>query len=350
MANLGPGLPYATPWRRYQMPFTRLERGKGIKAESSVGPWTHPSGTAAMDIYVNDDAFFTLASPLESYKFTMTDGGLANDYIGASANHFQNNMFWTNGLQGINTNPRKMRLSQPANDTDEAAKACINVVNPGTDSVYFKERDTENRVGNKAELVTIEPGLHFAFNTTDPKIYANNDYYEFTLDYDYLRQLPKQYNGAWSCWMHIPCDAGDYTYSQNLPSELNLRAFSLYMNPIRFGPKQEFTDISAVTAKDYGITTYLISKPKGEDWLGTHVIAQPFGVDTANETVKLMSLDADFSIGDSTDFHAPMHHSALDAGAERQQDLRLELTFPDITVGPATMIRGQYLQMVIVPN
>jgi hypothetical protein len=350
MAGLGPKLPWATPWKRYQIPFTRLERGKGIRAESSVGPWNHPSGTGAMDIYVNDDVFFTLSSTINPYKFTMTNGGLANDFIGASANHWQSNRYWIDGFEGVNTAARKMRLSQPANDTDEAAKACINVVNPGTDSVYFKKRDTENSLGNKAELITIEPGLHFAFNTTDPKLYETDDYYEFTLDYDYLRKLPKQYDGTWSCWMHVPRTAGDYTYSQDLPSELNLRNFSVYINPIRFGPKQFFTDIDAATAKDFGLTAYLISKPKGEDWLGEHDVAHALSSTTSNETVRPISLDTDFSIGDFSNMQVPMHHSADDAGAERQHDLRLELTFPDITVGPAIMMRGQYIQVVIIPH
>jgi hypothetical protein len=242
-----------------------------------------------------------------------------------------------------------MKLGKPVNDTDFSAKACINVVTPGDSSNYVFGRDTKNRLGNKVELVTIEPGLHLGFTTTDPRIYETSDSYEFVLDYEYLSKLPKKYHGGWSCWMYAPTSAGDYTYSQDLPSELNLRPFSVHINPIRFGVKQKFDNIG-VTAKDFGITTYLISKPKGENWLGEHNIPTIFGSDTANQTVKLMSMDVDFSKGDSTDFHAIMHHSTMHGGAQRQQDLRLEMTFPDTTVGPATMIAGQYLQVVIIPH
>jgi hypothetical protein len=348
MPNLGPGLPYATPWRRYQKPFTRLKLGEGIKAEASVGPWDHPSGHAAMDVFVNDDAFCTFASPIESYRFVMTNDS-GGDFVGASNNHFKMNRYWIDGVQGTSIGPRKMRLQKPVNDNNLTGKSVINVATPEAESVYFKKRDTVNRLGNKTELITIEPGLHISFCTNDFYAYADDDYYHFELDYDYIRQLPKVYNGAWTCWIYVPGEAGDFTYTQDLPSELNLRPFSVHINPVRYGPKQDFTNITA-GAKDFGLTTYLISKPKGEDWLGEHDIAHILGSTTSNETVKAITLDTDFSIGDSTDMHATMHHSVDNAGAERQQDLRLEITFPDTTIGPATMYRGQYIQVVIIPS
>ena len=351
MANYGPDLPYSTPWRRYQMPFTRLELGKGISEEAMVGPWNHPSGTSAMDVFVNDDAFFTFATGPDRYRFAMTDDA-SGDFIGAGASHWVSNEFWINGGKGLYTGTdKKMRLGKPVNDKDFAGKACINVVTADTDSAYYLAKDTESRVGNKVELITVEPGLHIAFATTNKTAYATNDYYDFTLDYDYLRQLPKEYNGVWSCWMYVPIDSGEYTYSHDLPSELNIRGFNIYLNPMRIGPKQKFTDISAIVAKDFGLTGYVISKPKGEAWLGEHVIPTPFpSSPVANQTVKEISTDIDFSIGDLSRRSVAMHHSATHQGGERQDDLRIELRFNDTTVNTAEMIAGQYIQVVIVPQ
>jgi len=61
-------------------------------------------------------------------------------------------------------------------------------------------------------------------------------------------------------------------------------------------------------------------------------------------------LDIDYSIGRSSIEHADMHIATADAGAERKQNLRLEIGFPSITTTEATMQPGQYIQVVLAPH
>tara|TARA_R100000458_G_C8133250_1_gene147408 strand:- start:222 stop:656 length:435 start_codon:yes stop_codon:yes gene_type:complete len=144
--------------------------------------------------------------------------------------------------------------------------------------------------------------------------------------------------------MYVPVGAEDWTVSQNIPTELAIRGFSVLINPIQYGPKQEFTDIQSLAPKDFGLSWQVARKMKGEDWI------TPSGSTFANESVVIGQIDKDYSIG-STDFeHASIHLSAPAAGAEREQDMRLEINFPSITLAEATMQAGQYIQVVLSPH
>ena len=62
MAEKGPGLPYSTQWKRYQLPWTELVDGKGLTDVINTN--------CPMNIYVNDDVFFN-APNVNDYAFTM---------------------------------------------------------------------------------------------------------------------------------------------------------------------------------------------------------------------------------------------------------------------------------------
>jgi hypothetical protein len=341
MAVRGPNKPYATDWKRYQLPFTRLEEGKGLTGVTGTGELAN--ATNGLDVYINDDVFWKQGAFSDIQRhFVMTDDA-GGDFIGASANQWTTNKYWLDGTSGA-TSSRKMRLGTVNNASNASGKALINVGNPDTDSVYYQKRQLLNSRGNNVELITIEPGLHIGFLSEVNTVYASGNKWGFKLDWDYLNNIPRDYNGLWSCWMYVPVSAEDWTVSQNIPTELAIRGFSVLINPIQYGPKQEFTDISGLTPKDFGLSWQVVRKMKGEDWI------TPSGSIFANESVVIGQIDKDYSIG-STDFeHASMHLPGAAAGAEREQDMRLEINFPSITLAEATMQAGQYIQVVLSPH
>ena len=64
----------------------------------------------------------------------------------------------------------------------------------------------------------------------------------------------------------------------------------------------------------------------------------------------IKSTDLDYSIGDIDVFTAAVHRSGLGQGGERQQDMKITLTFPDISLSPAIMTPAQHLQVVLIPH
>ena len=331
MAVRGPSPPYATPWRNYQLPWTRLTSGKGLKDVIS--------NNIGLDIYINDDTILDYPG-CDFYNFDMTSD-IGGDIIGYSNGHWLQSQYWISGGTGAFTGSDKgMRLGLPSNADARHGKALINVISPETESDYSMARGLKGSTGNGQEILTIEPGLHMGFQSNSATSYLTNDRLRFSLDKDYIRNLPKDYNNIWTCWLYVPTNYDDGTISQNLPSELQLTDFSIHINPLRFGPKQLLTDVSSGTAKDFGLTWRLQTKPKAAPW---RTVAN-------NKTVVLGTADKDYSVGDVDRGTAVMHRSAIGSGAEREQDLRIELTYPSLTMQEAIMIPGQYLQVVITPH
>ena len=332
MAIKGPGVPYATPWKNYQLPWTRLTDGKGLKDVVTVN--------LGLDIYINDDIL--LDYPRTTQYTIGMQNDIGGDFFGAGTSTYERSMFWIDGTSGTYTSTgNKIRLGLPDNISDRHGKAMVNVVSPEVESDYSRARGITGSTGNGQEIITIEPGLHFGFQSDSPTAHATSDRVRFSLDSDYIQSIPKDYNNVWTSWMYVPISGDDITLSQNLPSELQLKSFSVHVNPIRFGPKQLFTDILGGTAKDFGLSWYLQRKSKGQDWAALDFEAQHVIIGTA---------DKDYSAGEIDRDVATMHFPSMLSGAERLQDMRIAFKFQSVTLSEATMILGQYLQVVIVPH
>jgi hypothetical protein len=60
--------------------------------------------------------------------------------------------------------------------------------------------------------------------------------------------------------------------------------------------------------------------------------------------------DIDYSVGHTTHEVVPMHMAAVSSGSQRATKMRMSLEFPSTHVSEATMIPGQYLQILIIPQ
>tara|TARA_R110000824_G_scaffold129621_1_gene291143 strand:+ start:2835 stop:3848 length:1014 start_codon:yes stop_codon:yes gene_type:complete len=332
------GKPYSTDWKSYQLPWTRLEVGSGLTTKTEAGAM----GVAGqgLDVYINDDAFFLDSKvPNGAYAFGMTHHASVSggDFIGATSGKWTSNAYFTGGTPGAIHDTRKMRLGTPADADDRHGKALINVVSPEVETVHSLARGLVGSTGNTQEIITVEPGLHIGFQNTSHTIYGDDAKTDIVLDYDYISKLPKQQHSVYTCWMYVPENSGDVTESLYLPSELQLNSFNIIVNPMRFGPKQLFSQIS--TTKDFGLTVGVETKPRGSSVWSTN-----------NTGVITGSTDLDYSIGDIDVFTAAVHRSGLGQGGERQQDMKITLTFPDISLSPAIMTPAQHLQVVLIPH
>jgi hypothetical protein len=334
MATRGPGLPYSTGWKRYQLPWTELVDGKGL--------YDVVNTNCPMNIYVNDDVFFN-APIVNNYAFIMTNDGLG-DQVGASTSHWRQGSYWINGTghATYSGTDKKMKLGSAVDATHRHGKAVYGM-NASTQNTYHEARQLPNPASpsDMQEVITIEPGLHMGWSGTNAAAYSDDDQFGFKIDIDYVKQLPKQYNNVWSSWVYAPIVANDVSYTADLPTELNELPFTIVINPIKFGPKQSFGDISLLTAKDYGLTTKLHYLTRGQDWpaaVGDH------------QNALTVATDIDYSVGQTTHEVAPMHMAAAATGSQRATKMRMSFEFPSTHVSEATMIPGQYLQILIIPQ
>jgi len=333
MAERGPGLPFTTGWKNYQLPWTELVDGKGLTNVINVN--------CPMNIYVNDDVFFN-APNVNDYAFTMTSD-FGGDQVGAGASHWRMGRYWIDGTANASYSgtAKKMKLGSAVDSTGRHGKA-LYAVNASTQNDYHEARQLPNPASpsDMQEVITIEPGLHMGWSGTSATAYANDDKFSFRIDLDYVKQLPKQYNNVWSTWVYLPKDANDITYTDDLPSELNELPFTVVVNPIKFGPKQLFSDISMLTAKDYGLTIKLHYQALGNDWPSF----------SGHTDIITVCDDIDFSIGQTVHEIAPMHMAAGGTGSQRAGKMRMTLQFPSTHVSEAEMMIGQYVQILIIPQ
>jgi hypothetical protein len=257
------GLPYATPWKNYHLPFTELKVRKGLMTESisSTALTAYPPS-----IYINDDWVCKVPKSPDSYRMVF-DAPISEPSdqgrVGYAGGEWRSNRYWFDGQEGSKnlwpakgigtTNGKGLMFARPmkynphTSSTDWNTKQAINVtaastnILDGLDTVYVGRQLSEDFPQaslTKQEIVTIEPGLHIGFTKgMVTEGLGDGDTYEFTLDYDYIAQMAKEKRNTYSCWMWVPNEVDDFTYSDILPANLTKSNYTLCINPIRSGIK-----------------------------------------------------------------------------------------------------------------